>query len=208
VSRARTGRRPRSEASALARAAPRHLSRNGGETEADGLERSLESTSRGLASLLESLRASGLEAATRPYHAMQMVLLQQRLWSRNNGRDDLDHYFAAIAANARAVHRILAEFDAAIERLTEIDRLEPSGAAAPPPSSAALAAALMEETAVSSRRLATLLDWPEEDRKRFLRELVAAGVLERRGWGRGLSYRLSEASRRIAAADLARMLRR
>lgn len=202
--RERPGRRLRARPPELAAAAV-GPSPNGGE--ADGLERSLESTSRGLASLLESLRASGLEAAARPYNDMQLVLLQQRLWSRNNGRDDLDPYFAAIAANARAIHRILGEFDAAIERLAEVDRLEASGGAAPPPSSAALAAVLVGETTVSSARLAALLGWPDEDRKRFLRQLVEAGVLERRGWGRGLSYGLSDASRRLASSALARMLR-
>lgn len=180
--------------------------RNGGEP--DGLERSLASTRQGLATLLESLRASGLEAAARPYADMQLVLLQQRLWCRNNGREDLDPYFADIAASARAIHRILTAFDAAIARLARVDRLGPSGQpSAPPASSAELAAVLLEEGVVSNARLAARLDWPEDDRRRFLRSLVEAGVLERRGWGRGLSYRLSDAVRRRAADEVAELLR-
>jgi hypothetical protein len=177
------------------------------EAAAPAVDRSLTSTAEALAALLASMRRSGLEAATKPYDRMQHVLVQQRLWSRNQGRDDLDPHFAAIAANARAVQRILTGFAGAIEQLTEIDRIEPSGhPPAPAASSAALAELLLERRTVSAARLAAL-DWPEEDRRRFLAGLVAAGVLERTGWGRSLGYRLSEPTRRAAAAAVGRVLR-
>jgi hypothetical protein len=174
---------------------------------APAVDRSLAATNEALEALLASLRRSGLEAAAQPYDRMQQVLVQQRLWSRSNGRTDLDPQFAAIAANARAIQRILGAFSTAIEHLTEIDRIEPSGGRpAPPPSSAALADLLLGRGTVSAARLAAL-EWPAEERRRFLGSLVAAGVLERTGWGRSLGYRLSEPSRRAAANTLAGLLR-
>jgi hypothetical protein len=170
------------------------------------LQRSLESTRDGLAKLLGSLRQSGFDEAAPAYREMQLVLLNQRLWSRRHGRDDLDPLWTAIADTARAVHEILAEFDAVMERLVELDRIElaPNGAAPlPADAGVALARLLAEGTAVSGATLRDRLAWSPEERRRRLAHLCSEGVLERRGWGRGLSYRLSDPARRRLERELA-----
>ena len=177
------------------------------ETSAPAVDVSLASANEALAALLASLRRSGFEDAAEPYDRMQHVLVQQRLWSRNQGRADLDPQFAEIAESARAIQRVLAGFSAAIEHLTHIDRIEPSGRpAAPPVSSGVLADLLLGRRTVSAARLAAL-DWPADDRRRFIGSLVAAGVLERTGWGRSLGYRLAPPARGLAVEAVGRLLR-
>jgi hypothetical protein len=168
------------------------------------LAASLGSTLRGLQTLLRSLEGSGFADSIGPYREMQVVLLQQRLWSRSNGRADLDPTWAEIAETARSIDEILSGFAAVMAELGQLDRVEPApdGRPARLPGSLEpeLAAALVGPS-VSAARLAAALPWPDELRRRRLSELVAAGVLERRGWGRGLSYRPSAAMRtRLADA--------
>ena len=169
------------------------------------LRRSLESTREGLDALLTSLEGSGFSEAIGPYEEMKLVLIQQRLWSRNQGRWDLDPAWAEIARVAGAVHEILAGFDAVMRELAEIDRIEPTydGASVQVNGRVELARFVAEGTSLSERSLRSTLPWPDDVRRRRLAELVQAGVLERRGWGRGLSYRLSEASRRDLTGRIA-----
>jgi hypothetical protein len=170
---------------------------NGASAAPGDLRTSLESTRLGLARLLESLESSGFREAIGPYDDMRLVLLQQRLWTRANDRADLDALWEEIAATARAVHEILSGFAAVMAELADLDRTEPD----PPRArqsdeeSAELGRLLAVETAVSGRMLQERLPWPPEVRRRVLADLVAAGILERRGWGRSLSYRLGERGR-------------
>jgi hypothetical protein len=172
---------------------PAPASRRGRGAEPD-LAESLQSTLRGLRALLHSLEASGFAEAVDPYRQMLLVLVQQRLWSRSRGRTDLDPTWSEIASSAAAVHQILSDFADVMDALRDVDRIEPhlDGRPARPPAAVEpdMAAPFLTSS-VSDVRLASLLGWPEEHRRRRLSELVAEGVLERRGWGRGISYRLS-----------------
>jgi hypothetical protein len=172
------------------------------------LRRSLESTLRGLRALLDSLERSGFKDAAGPYREMQVVLLQQRLWSRNHGRVDLDPLWSELAATARAADAILTEFGAVMADLADLDRIEPgpAGATARPADEALELAVLLSEGSVSGASLRRGLPWPADLRRRRLAALVRGGVLERRGWGRSLSYRLTEQARQRLAAELSRVI--
>ncbi|GAB4574502.1 MAG: hypothetical protein Kow0077_21390 [Anaerolineae bacterium] len=176
------------------------------------LEASLKSTARGLDLLLQSLERGGFKAAVAPYQQLQQVLLQQRLWSVDYGREVLNPLWKEISRKAAAIHAILAPFSAAMAEIKELERItavgeivEASTAAdesvvgsqVPPPDAVILqiAALLLEGVAVSGVRLARALDLPDEERRARLRALVQMGLLERRGWGRGQSYRLAPAAR-------------
>jgi hypothetical protein len=172
------------------------------------LGRSLESTVRGLRALLGSLERSGFKEAAAPYREMQLVLLQQRLWSRNHGRVDLDPLWSELAATARAIDEILAEFGDVMGDLAELDRIEPgpAGAVHRPADGTLELAALLAGGSVSGASLRQRLSWPPDERRRRLAALVRSGVLERRGWGRSLSYRLAEPARERVAAELRRVI--
>jgi hypothetical protein len=174
---------------------------------APDLRQSLESTLRGLRKLLASLEGSGFKEAVGPYADMHLVLVQQRLWSRNQGRDDLEALWAEIAEAAGGVHEILSRFDAVMSELAGIDKVEPAAGPAPEADAGLELARLFGEgAAVSGAALRARLSWPDEVRRRALARLVAEGVLERRGWGRSLSYRLAGSARERVADELAALL--
>jgi hypothetical protein len=181
---------------------------------ARSLEKSLKSTHQGLAAFLQSLERSGFTEAVSAYQQMQIVLIQQRLWSRGYRRDELNPLWRKIAETAGAICDILAPFSAIMETLKDIDRIEAADGGLAPrraegapedPAMNELADLLMDELTVSHFKLSCSLSWPEEERKSRLRELIAAGVIERRGWGRGQSYRLTPASRQWLATELAHL---
>jgi hypothetical protein len=175
---------------------------------APDLRRSLESTLGGLHALLESFDRSGFKDAAAPYREMQLVLLQQRLWSRNHGRVDLDPLWAELAATARAIEEILTEFGAVMADLADLDQIEPgpAGVAQRRADGALELAALLSGGSVSGASLQRDLSWPADERRRRLAALVRSGVLERRGWGRSLSYRLGGPARERVAAELRNVL--
>jgi hypothetical protein len=167
------------------------------------IRRSLESTQKGLETLLASLERSSLKDAADPYRDMQLVLVQQRLWSRNHGRDDLEPLWSQIAETARTVHEILAAFAVVMGELGDLDRIEPgpSGEIRRPGDDELELGRLLAGGRVSAATLRHRLPWPNDARRRRLDELVTRGVLERRGWGPTLSYRLAEPVReRLAGA--------
>jgi hypothetical protein len=90
---------------------------------AQGLRDSLTSTDEGLRRFLEMLRGSGLAEAVHGYRAMQMVLVQQRLWAHSNDRAELLPLFQSLARTADELHRIFAGFAAVMLPLKEIDKL-------------------------------------------------------------------------------------
>lgn len=173
---------------------------------ARSLEKSLEATCRGLKLFLETLERSGMREATHAYRELQLVLIQQRLWARSYRRVELDPLWRKVAETAGALHEIFAGFAAIFEPLKY---LESVGAAAPadanpagPPEHAVEPpSALLDRAGITDGELAKL----DSAATGTIERLVQAGVLERRGWGRGRSYRLAPAARRELAQQLARM---
>jgi hypothetical protein len=172
------------------------------------IRRSLESTHKGLETLLASLERSGLKDAADPYRDMQLVLIQQRLWSRNHRRDDLEPLWSQIAETARAVHEILAAFAVVMGELGDLDQIEPgpSGEVRRPGDEEVELGRLLAGGRVSAATLRRRFPWPSDERRRRLDELVTRGVLERRGWGPTLSYRLAEPVRERLTGALSDVL--
>jgi hypothetical protein len=106
------------------------------------------------------------------------------------------------------VDAILADFGAVMADLADLDRIEPGPAGAVPRTGdgALELAVLLSDGSVSGASLRRGLPWPADVRRRRLAALVRAGVLERRGWGRSLSYRLTESARERLAAELSRVI--
>ncbi len=112
---ARAPPRPRSlPRGAADRACPRPTSApcdcRGFSDVALGLRTHSTATGEGLKRFLEMLHQSGLTEAVHGYRAMQMVLVQQRLWAHANGRSELLSLFQSLAQTAEELHRIFAGF--------------------------------------------------------------------------------------------------
>lgn len=88
---------------------------------ARSLEKSLESTCRGLRLFLDTLERSGMREAQHAYRELQLVLLQQRLWARTYRRAELDPLWRKLAETAGALHEIFAGFAAILEPLRYLE---------------------------------------------------------------------------------------
>lgn len=190
------------------------------QTTARSLEKSLKSTLKGLETLLESLERSGFRDAVSPYQQMQLVLLQQRLWTQDNRRFELRSLWRKIAATAREIYDILAPFSAIMAEIKDLDRIDSNDKTTTRDDSSQQAELLesvddttiefvelfLEGLSVSNFKLSNRLSWQDEVRKSRLKALTAAGVLERRGWGRGQSYTLTPASRQRIVQNMGEIL--
>lgn len=181
---------------------------------AEKLAESLESTSRGLAVFSRS--AEPFREALKPYQQMQIVLMQQRLWSKRHKRDDLDPLWRKIAASSRELHSVFSGFAGVMDVLRFIDTVEePAGPVAGNEASEAPevtpAALDRDEAAVDwlNQALAAFKLSPaqlaalgrRQDSETHITNLVRVGVFEPCGRG---SYRLTKRARRRMAWILAK----
>jgi hypothetical protein len=170
---------------------------------ARSLRKSLESTLAGLKALLGSLERSGFKEAIEPYRRLQIVLLQQRLWSRTYRRKELDPLWIEIGSTAGEIDRIMRSFHGVMGALKEIENIE-SLDDTPHSDESTLSEngkevlpelivdLLAKQFSFSAIQFANSSDLDDAERKELLRKLTQASILERRGWGRGLSYQLTE----------------
>lgn len=166
---------------------------------ARSLEKSLESTCRGLALFHESLERGGLREALKPYQRMQIVLAQQRLWSRNYCRNELEPLWHKLSQIAAVMHEIFAGFADVMDTLKNLNSVQMSkGSVAVPAHSAqvredavALEAleALLSSGYLSAQKIRGLPSAGES--MVLIGQLLESKILEASGWGRGRSYRLS-----------------
>jgi hypothetical protein len=96
------------------------------------LKESLTSTDEGLKQFLASLRQAGMPEAVQGYRAMQMVIVQQRLWVEAHHRSQLQPLFRSIAQTSGEIHRIFASFADVMKMLKEVDKLRAPTAREPP----------------------------------------------------------------------------
>lgn len=97
-----------------------------------GLKQSLEATNTGLKQFLQSMQKSGMIEAIHGYRALQMVLVQQRLWAHNNNRSQLQPLFRSIAKTAGELHRIFSSYAEAMRPLRDLDKITGMNTVAPP----------------------------------------------------------------------------
>lgn len=153
---------------------------------------SLRSTRDGLEALFASLVDSGLEQAIAPYREMQRVLILQRAWSTSHAAPEDDRLWSEIAATARLICGLLRQFSASLEVVSKLDGAASGGSGQRHAGSDVLAA-LARSASMSPRRIAEALGQSLDDIELELTALVAAGVVRRRGWGRGVSYSIPDA---------------
>ncbi len=188
---------------------------------AEALSQSLESTCRGLATLLESLDRSGLPQAIEAYREMERVLELQRGWSLTHRRVELNPLWHRLAETAAAIHAILGEFDVVMHDLSDIELLgrsqptpQPTGpqphdrATAPSADTDEVLRLMLARARMSTIRLRRELIQPSSDASAAVETLLVAGVVQRNGWGRGRSYGLSPAAQRRVLEELVRPARR
>lgn len=93
-----------------------------------GLVGSLESTAKGLETLLESLQRSGFVEGLSGYRTLQAVLVQQKLWALSNRRTLVLPKFRPIARTAKELHRVFAGYASVMDTLSKLEELtEASG---------------------------------------------------------------------------------
>jgi hypothetical protein len=190
----------------------------------DGLAQSLASTLDGLAAFAASLERSGMPEALCDYTDLAEVLVHQRGHVLRQGRRDLDPLFEEIGRTARACEALLGGYAGAFGRIASAGTDQPdqgpladaaatadgptadesgpdrsAAPAAPPPTGRPLVALLLAEGPIGPRRAARRLGRPESELAPLWSDLVAAGLVECRGRGGGMSYRLAPA----VAASLA-----
>jgi hypothetical protein len=170
------------------------------------LAQSLESTGRGLEAFAQSVQP--LREALPSYVQMQTVVVQQRLWSSQHGRQELEPLWRRIAANAGQLHAVFSGFARVMDLLRAIETLEQHRPTEATPSPTPEIAEMDERFArwlatvlagftLTAARQATLR--PKRTTSAYLRKLVRMGVFER---DRRSTYRLTDASRRRIAAAL------
>lgn len=182
---------------------------------ARSLEKSLESANQGLNALLQSLEQGHFREAADSYRQMQIVLIQQWLWSRAYRRDELETAWQAIQHTARSIVELLTALSSAIEPLAHLDTIELSESPTPaqetssPPLSPValeLLETILGQASLSFAKLADHFPDPSEERDYYLEQLIAANILEQNSRGRTPKVRLSPALRQQIAAELVKSL--
>lgn len=180
---------------------------------ARSLEKSLESTCRGLKVFLESLERAEMRKAQRAYQELQFVVLQQRLWSRAYHRRELEPLWRRLSEIAGTIHEIFAGFAAVMEPLKHLDSVAMPeavpGAAGKPErgnsSTDQILEALLARGTLSVKELDRVAP---AGGAVTVRSLVDSHILEVRGWGRGRSYRLTPAARQALLAKISIMFQK
>lgn len=178
-----------------------------------GLKQSLESAVRGLNAFLESLNRSGMPDAADGYRRLQAVLIQQRLWARNNSRSELDPLFQSIADAASDIGAILSPYSVVMSQLKDLNRIdsveldqsngeaaeeivqkdETEGCFIPQSSDCAkLIGLLLIRGSMSMKDLSKASRMKAELLRRRIKELIESGAVSRKGKGGGTTYRLSK----------------
>jgi Fic family protein len=152
------------------------------------LKGSLESTCKGLAVFADSLKTSGFEEAIPKYRQLEAVLVQQRLWCKNRKRAELDPFWQEIARKAEQIHKVMSPLAEVMKNLKSVDSLTQKE------EKTSLQAKILETLAkpkfTSLHSLSKLLGCEKNALTTEIRNLVQKGVVEKRGWGNGISYRL------------------
>jgi hypothetical protein len=165
-SRAKQGAPQRDPAQPRERSGPARPTPAGSPPRGDAvasLRDSLASTDEGLKRFLEVLRQSGLSESMHGYHAMQMVLVQQRLWAHAHRRTDLLPLFQSLARTTTEIHRIFSGFAAVMLPLKDLDKLSKMTGVDPEPDAAADAPAAVAAAADAPATDAQAADAPAAD---------------------------------------------
>lgn len=200
MSRARV-ERPRRPGRSRSRTGNAPAPENGRTAAADEtaqLRASLESTRDGLMRMLQSLHGAGLQRAILPYAQMQRVLVLQRAHCRAEGITELDPLWVQLARTARGINELLDGFAGTLRQVAELDR---SGVGQPVSLDRQALDALIEHGPMTPRRLAAVLQIPNDAAQDVIEQMIDADLLER-ATPHGMSVRPVLALRDAARAGI------
>lgn len=90
---------------------------------AANLKASLESTLSGLTEFSLSLQRLNLDKAIPSYQQLLAVLIQQKIWSENHQRKELEPLWKLVAQEAGKIYHIVEPFTRVMEKLRAIDSI-------------------------------------------------------------------------------------
>jgi hypothetical protein len=153
------------------------------------LKGSLQSTCRGLNLFANSLKTSGFAEAVPKYRQLEIVLIQQRLWSKNKSREELLALFQEIAQTAHQINKSIGPLSEIMGQLAVLDTFEEGKNQTPQEKE--ILKLLTTPQPMSSIKLSKLLG---KDRKTLgaeMRVLTKKGLVKTSGRGKGISYRVA-----------------
>jgi len=159
------------------------------------MKKSLENTSEGLKLFAESLKNSKLESAIPQYRQMQIILLNQKLWSDKQSIHEFDPLWEQIAEQSNKIFQIVSPYATIMEELKQIDTIQPNEFKKTDPKEKEKNEsfdALQKPQFLSINKLSIMTN---KDKPKIIKELeplVKEGLVEKRGRGRNLSFRFIE----------------
>ena len=163
---------------------------------ASNVKTSLESTIQGLKAFVESLEKSGFVRSLPAYKQLQYVLIQQRLWSQGQARNELQPLWEQVAQQSEYLYNIVKPFVEIMGELRLIDKsnsqvLTSESKEVRTEQQKMILDVLSKPHNLSAIRLSRLLNLEREALMDQLIPLVNSGVVTRKGRGRSASFRLA-----------------
>ena len=154
---------------------------------------SLESTSKGLALFLDSLQKSGLHSSLPAYQQMMSVLIQQKNWADAHSRTEMQPLWKEIAKNSEDMYQIMNAYSSIMNSLRNLNKnnLQKNNTKKHTNRDEILDY-LKKYSEFSISELSENLKLKKKEIKEELDPLVKKGMVERKGRGRTLCYRLKE----------------
>jgi biotin operon repressor len=159
---------------------------------ASSLNQSLQSTIKGLKLFANSLKASGFAEAAPKYRQMEIVLIQQRMWSKNKNRKELDSTWREVAGVASQIYNALYPLSEIMNQIGAIETL--SQEQEETKLQTKLLKLLSSPQPISLIRLGQLLGKDKKTIQSSMQSLIKNGKVQSRGRGNGRSYCLKAAT--------------
>ena len=161
---------------------------------AEKMKMSLESTNSGLALFAESLQKSGLVSSLPAYQQMMSVLVQQKNWADANSRVEMQEIWNKIAKNSENMFQIMNAYSGIMNKLRMLntDNLQVQETKKKIRKDEKILNYLRRYSEFSISELSDNLKMKKKEIKEELDPLVKKGILERKGRGKTLSYRLKD----------------
>lgn len=161
---------------------------------ANKMASSLESTNKGLSLFLDSLQKSGLRSSLPAYQQMMSVLIQQKKWTDANSRLEMNPLWDEIAKNSENMYQIMNAYSSIMDNLRKLNmRALQKNKTKRPDNREKIINHLKKYSEFSMSELSENLKMKKKDIKEELEPLVKKGIIERKGRGKTLCYKLKDA---------------
>jgi len=157
---------------------------------------SLESTNKGLALFLDSLQKSGFYSSLPAYQQMMSILIQQKKWADANLRIETQPLWNEIAKNSDNIYQIMNAYSGIMDNLRKlsINNLQ-KNKIKQFDNKEKILNYLKKYSEFSISELSENLKMKKKEIKEELEPLIKKGIIERKGKGKTLCYKLKEISR-------------